>query len=163
MNDNNSEETNKNEANEIPAKPSFLALRKSHPDHEENKKRMQHWTESDGDKIWLKGNKTKAVTPTISPEEQKPVRQFYDDGFDGEIVMKRTEAVETKMRVSITQVSETDYTEEMPIGEWIEIVSIKALAQTTDAVIEKVNDITYTLTCEWGNGEGEDVFQVEIK
>lgn len=64
------------------------------------------------------------------------------------------------MNVQIIAV-DTDYTEEMPVG-YVQIESIEQLAAQTDASIEVVSDTEYLLTCEWGNGEGEDSYIVEL-
>ena len=61
------------------------------------------------------------------------------------------------MKFNIWKISETDYTEEMPIGNGIERESLEALAKETDAEI-----VGNTLVCEWFNGEGSDIFGFEI-
>ena len=55
----------------------------------------------------------------------------------------------------------TNYTEEMPTG-WVEIESIEALAHKTDAIVEQISERFFILHCEWGNGEGEDKYQLDI-
>ena len=63
---------------------------------------------------------------------------------------------EQPMIVNITRIGDTDYTEEMPVGR-VEVESIEALAARTGAEIEGNR-----LICEWGNGEGKDIFEFEI-
>ena len=60
------------------------------------------------------------------------------------------------MLVNISQISETNYTEEMPIG-LVEIESIEALAAKVDGIIDGK-----TIVCEWPNGEGQDVYEIEL-
>ena len=60
------------------------------------------------------------------------------------------------MIINITRISSTDYTEDMPVGR-VEVESIEALAARTGVEIDGNR-----LVCEWGNGEGEDVFEFEI-
>lgn len=60
------------------------------------------------------------------------------------------------MLVKITQVSETNYTEEIELGE-IEIESVEAYAGKISATVAG-----NTFVCEWGNGEGQDIFEFEI-
>lgn len=60
------------------------------------------------------------------------------------------------MIVKIMQVSDTNNTEELELGEY-EITSIQDLAGRVNAEIRGNQ-----LICEWGNGKGEDVFEFEI-